>query len=105
MGCSTVVCQAQQVGLLAVFAEENKGLLEQLPPPVVAASYYLGTDIYMFHSFQISSEAQESPRRPVCNTLYDVFVNVTDDEREHAKTMVACQDPATIAKEIKNAKV
>lgn len=59
----------------------------------------------MFHSFQISPEAQENPRQPACKTLYDVFVNIREDETEHAKTMVACQDPATIAKEIKDAKV
>jgi hypothetical protein len=31
-----------------------------------------------------------------CSTLYDVFVNIRDDEIEHRKTMVACQD-GTIA--------
>jgi ubiquinol oxidase len=27
------------------------------------------------------------------DNLYDVFVNVRDDEAEHVKTMVACQQP------------
>lgn len=26
----------------------------------------------------------------VCSTLYDVFVNIRDDEGEHVKTMTAC---------------
>lgn len=88
-----------------MFADENKELLEKLPPPAVAAAYYLGSDVFMFQSFQISKEAQESPRVPTCNSLYDVFINIRDDEVEHAKTMVACQDPLKIAKEIKDAKV
>ena len=29
---------------------------------------------------------------PRCSNLYDVFVNIRDDELEHVKTMVACQD-------------
>jgi ubiquinol oxidase len=89
----------------AVFAEENKELLKKLPPPAVAANYYRGGDVYMFNAFQISREAQENPRSPACNNLYDVFVNIRDDEKEHAKTMTACQDPAKIAKEIKAAKL
>jgi hypothetical protein len=27
------------------------------------------------------------PRDPECNTLYDVFCNIRDDEGEHVKTM------------------
>lgn len=29
---------------------------------------------------------------PVCSNLYDVFINIRDDELEHFKTVVACQD-------------
>jgi len=36
-----------------------------------------------------SSRCGESPRRPDCNNLYDVFVNIRDDEIEHTKTMHA----------------
>jgi ubiquinol oxidase len=89
--------------VFAVFAEENKQLLQQLPPPAVAVAYYRGSDVYMFKSFQISKEALESPRDPACNNMYDVFINIRDDEIEHKKTMVACQDPAAIAKEIADA--
>ena len=98
------VHSTNRCGWGTVFADENEHLLKQLPPPEVAAAYYLGSDVYMFQSFQISPEAQENPRQPDCNSLHDVFVNIRDDEKEHAKTMVACQDPATIAKEIKEAR-
>ena len=33
-------------------------------------------------------------RRPPCDNLYDVFVNICDDEWEHVRTMRACQDYA-----------
>merc|ERR1712216_349992 len=32
-------------------------------------------------------------RRPKIDTLYDVFVNVRNDEAEHMKTMEFCQRP------------
>ncbi len=32
-------------------------------------------------------------RRPQIENLYDVFVAIRDDEGEHVKTMVACQQP------------
>ncbi len=41
------------------------------------------------HSLTRSSRCGESPRRPDCNNLYDVFVNIRDDEIEHTKTMHA----------------
>lgn len=75
----------------AVFHEENKELLQRLPPPEVAAEYYRGTDLYMFAAFQVSSKEQDLRQYPECNNLYDVFVNIKDDENEHTKTMVACQ--------------
>jgi ubiquinol oxidase len=31
-------------------------------------------------------------RRPNVDNLYDVFVAIRDDEREHVKTMTACQN-------------
>jgi len=32
-------------------------------------------------------------RRPKIENLYDVFVAIRDDELEHVKTMIACQQP------------
>lgn len=43
-----------------------------------------------FDEFQTSNYG--NPRRPECRNLYDVFVNIRDDEGEHVKTMKACQD-------------
>ena len=69
--------------------DANEKLLKELPPPLVAAEYYLSDDLYMFDEFQTS---QVEPRKPKCDTLYDVFVNICDDEGQHVKTMKACQD-------------
>lgn len=44
-------------------------------------------------AIQAASCAQRAPRRPPCDSLYDVFVNIRDDEMEHIYTMQACQDP------------
>jgi ubiquinol oxidase len=45
----------------------------------------------MFDEFQTGQVANS--RRPVVDTLYDVFVAIRDDEAEHVKTMIACQHP------------
>ncbi|XP_028779622.1 ubiquinol oxidase 4, chloroplastic/chromoplastic-like isoform X2 [Neltuma alba] len=63
--------------------------LKKMPAPKVAVNYYTGNDLYLFDEFQ-TSRAPNS-RRPKIENLYDVFVNVRDDEAEHCKTMKACQ--------------
>lgn len=65
--------------------------LKQQPAPEVAIQYYRDGDLYMFDEFQTSHT--ETSRRPTINNLYDVFVAIRDDEMEHVKTMVACQQP------------
>ncbi|DBA97712.1 TPA: hypothetical protein ACH3X3_012597 [Trebouxia sp. C0006] len=77
-----------------VFTDTNEDLLKSLPPPVCALEYYRGGDLYMFDAFMTTKK--EMPRRPPCNTLYDVFVNVRDDEGEHVKTMTACADKTIV---------
>ena len=97
------------------FTDENEALLKQLPAPSVARKYYqsevrerlwagsaprwptpaadaplAAQDLYLFDEFQTSMPA--GTRRPVVNTLYDTFANIRDDEGEHVKTMIACQD-------------
>lgn len=67
----------------------NEAALKAAPAPQVALDYYRDGDLYMFDEFQTG---QTSPRRPAIDNLYDVFVNIRDDEMEHVKTMVACQD-------------
>ncbi|KAI3428133.1 hypothetical protein D9Q98_006516 [Chlorella vulgaris] len=86
----------------AQFAAENKDMLETIPPPLVALNYYKSGDLYLFDEFQTSWRASGDVRRPRCNTLYDVFCNIRDDELEHVKTMVACQD-GSIALDLQNA--
>jgi ubiquinol oxidase len=64
--------------------------LQTQPAPQVAINYYQSGDLYMFEEMQTT---QPEFRRPKVDNLYDVFVNIRDDENEHVKTMVACQQP------------
>ncbi|KAH7660077.1 Ubiquinol oxidase (non-electrogenic) protein [Dioscorea alata] len=68
--------------------------LKTLPAPVVAIKYYMSADLYLFDEFQ--TERVPCTRRPKIENLYDVFVNVRDDEAEHCKTMKACQTPGNL---------
>ncbi|GAB2301041.1 Ubiquinol oxidase 4, chloroplastic/chromoplastic [Dionaea muscipula] len=63
--------------------------LKKFPAPDVAVQYYTGDDLYLFDEFQTSRAP--STRRPKIENLYDVFVNIREDEAEHCKTMKACQ--------------
>ncbi|KAJ4704001.1 Ubiquinol oxidase [Melia azedarach] len=63
--------------------------LKKMPAPEVAVKYYTGSDLYLFDEFQ-TARAPNS-RRPIIDNLYDVFLNIRDDEAEHCKTMKACQ--------------
>jgi hypothetical protein len=46
--------------------------------------------------FEVSSGDRYLPRRPVVDTLYDVFVNICADEAEHADTMRILQREACL---------
>ncbi|KAJ0082540.1 hypothetical protein Patl1_09834 [Pistacia atlantica] len=70
--------------------EELKGM----PAPEVAVKYYTGGDLYLFDEFQ--TDRVPNTRRPKIENLYDVFVNIRDDEAEHCKTMKACQTPGNL---------
>uniref|UniRef100_A0A0G4IE86 Ubiquinol oxidase n=1 Tax=Chromera velia CCMP2878 TaxID=1169474 RepID=A0A0G4IE86_9ALVE len=72
------------------FLATNAEVLKGLPAPVVAREYYTGGDYYMFDAFQGAELA--TSRRPKCDSLYDVFRNIADDENEHIVTMRACAD-------------
>jgi ubiquinol oxidase len=63
--------------------------LKLKPAPQIAVNYYRDGDLYMFDEFQTGTIPES--RRPKVDNLYDVFVNIRDDEWEHVKTMVACQ--------------
>jgi len=71
------------------FIKEQGEELKKLPPSKVAVKYYTDGDMYLFDEFQ-TSRAPNS-RRPIIENLYDVFMNIRDDEAEHCKTMKACQ--------------
>lgn len=73
------------------FLKENEADLKTQPAPQVAIQYYRDGDLYLFDEFQTGRKLE--PRRPAVDNLYDVFVNIRDDEQEHVKTMVACQQP------------
>lgn len=87
--------EAHAVDTYGEFVDANKELLQTLPPPFVAVQYYRGDDLYLFDEFQTSGVETET-RRPKCNNLYDVFVNIRDDEGEHVKTMKGCQDETIV---------
>jgi ubiquinol oxidase len=59
--------------------------------PQVAINYYRDGDLYMFEETQFTLSHEF--RRPKVDNLYDVFVNIRDDESEHVKTMEALQKP------------
>ncbi|KAJ0568762.1 putative ubiquinol oxidase (non-electrogenic) [Helianthus annuus] len=55
------------------FIKEKGDELKKLAPSKVAVKYYTEEDLYLFEN------------------MYDVFMNIRDDEAEHCKTMKACQ--------------
>jgi ubiquinol oxidase len=71
------------------FLKEQADELRAQPAPQIAIQYYRDGDLYMFDEFQTGQVPEH--RRPSVNNLYDVFVNIREDEQEHVKTMVACQ--------------
>ena len=88
--------ESHAVDTYGTFLRENKERLKSLPAPKVAKSYYRSDDLYLFDDFQISKDV--GTRRPPCGNLYDVFKNISEDEAEHVKTMIACQDYARLGK-------
>lgn len=71
------------------YLKDYEADLKAAPAPAIAISYYRDGDLYMFDEFQTGRKPEE--RRPKVDNLYDVFVNIRDDESEHVKTMAACQ--------------
>ncbi|KAH8970017.1 hypothetical protein BDL97_02G064400 [Sphagnum fallax] len=71
------------------FIKQHGEELKKLPAPEVAVKYYTEGDLYMFDEFQ--TDRLPNSRRPKVDNLYDVFVNIREDEAQHCKTMLACQ--------------
>ena len=83
------------------FLKRNEAELKASNPPAIARKYYAEGDLFLFDEFQTgdptaAASACAERRRPVIENLYDVFLNVRNDEAEHMKTMQFCQLPGTI---------
>jgi ubiquinol oxidase len=66
--------------------------LKSKPVPAIARKYYEEDNPFLFDLFCTVKNKDEttgdfSTRRPKLESLYDVFANVRDDEREHWKTL------------------
>lgn len=73
------------------YLRTHEAELKTQSAPQVAIDYYRDGDLYMFEEFQTTPDHEF--RRPKVDNLYDVFVNIRDDECEHVKTMTALQIP------------
>ncbi|XP_078174022.1 alternative oxidase family protein isoform X1 [Carex rostrata] len=71
------------------FIKSHGEELKKLPPAKTAVKYYMNEDLYLFDEFQ--TERVPCSRKPKIENLYDVFMNIRDDEAEHCKTMKVCQ--------------
>ena len=76
------------------FLKDNEASLKSLAAPEIAKQYYQSDDMYLFDRMHCSSLSEEgrvvvnqNDRRPVINSLFDVFENIKLDEKEHAETM------------------
>jgi len=95
------------------FLRTHADFLRDKPAPKAAVDYYTGDDLYLFDQMHthhdggertsvpyreqlgVEQRTEEMPaqrRRPVCETLYDCFANIRDDEWEHVKTMAYLQE-------------
>jgi ubiquinol oxidase len=71
--------------------KNHEAELKTQPAPQVAINYYRDGDLYMFEETQFT--LAHHFRRPKVDNLYDVFINIRDDEGEHVKTMTSLQKP------------
>jgi len=73
------------------YLTKYEDMLKKMPVPAIARKYYIEDNPYMFDQFctvkDKTGDGNFSSRRPKLESLYDVFVNVRDDEKEHWKTL------------------
>eukprot|EP00533_Pseudo-nitzschia_delicatissima_P010524 CAMPEP_0116102934 /NCGR_PEP_ID=MMETSP0327-20121206/13617_1 /TAXON_ID=44447 /ORGANISM="Pseudo-nitzschia delicatissima, Strain B596" /LENGTH=323 /DNA_ID=CAMNT_0003595013 /DNA_START=115 /DNA_END=1086 /DNA_ORIENTATION=+ len=73
------------------FTADYEERLKNEPVPEIARKYYERDNPFLFDLFctvkSKSDEGTYSQRRPQLSSLYDVFINIRDDEREHWKTL------------------
>ena len=76
----------------------NAETLQQMPVPAIARQYYEEEDPFLFDTFCATSSAaarERCQRRPPLHSLYDVFVNIREDERERWTHGVPVATPST----------
>jgi len=74
------------------YLENHGDKLKQQPVPAIAKKYYVDDNPFLFDLFCTVKDNKDengnfSARRPQLESLYDVFVNIRDDEKEHYKTL------------------
>jgi len=73
------------------YLKDHEEMLKKMPVPNIASKYYVEDNPFLFDLFCTVKDRDEegkfSTRRPKLDTLYDVFVNIRDDEKEHWKTL------------------
>mmetsp|Transcript_26709 Transcript_26709/g.86486 ORF Transcript_26709/g.86486 Transcript_26709/m.86486 type:complete len:406 (+) Transcript_26709:136-1353(+) len=90
--------EAHAVDTYSAFLDANEDTLRDLPAPDVARDYWLKPEENLFDEFHVNP-----PRRDLaCDTLYDVFANIRDDEKEHVCVAAACATPGAKVKPYSN---
>ena len=79
------------------FLKNHESFLKSKPVPEIARKYYEQENPFMFDLYCTVKDDPNTPiekqtsvssdRRPKLETLYDVFVCIRDDEKEHWKTL------------------
>lgn len=73
------------------YLANHEDMLRAEPVPPIANKYYVEDNPFLFDLFCTVKDKDEdgnfSNRRPQLDSLYDVFVNIRDDEKEHWKTL------------------
>jgi len=77
------------------FLKNHESFLKSQPVPEVARQYYERDNPFMFDLYCTVKDDPDAPtqtrfmsdKRPTLETLYDVFVCIRDDEKEHWKTL------------------
>jgi len=73
------------------YLTDHSELLKTKAVPKIAMKYYVEDNPFLFDLFCTVKDTDDdgnfSTRRPQLESLYDVFVNIRDDEKEHWKTL------------------
>jgi ubiquinol oxidase len=74
------------------FLQNHGDRLRQMPVPEIAYKYYVEENPFLFDLFCTVQDDDGASRnfsasRPTLHSLYEVFVNIRDDEKEHWKTL------------------